>query len=202
MHRTIAFLTIFLVGGTAYADAWDDAYDAGAKTRFIPVELWTGAKWDGDRSLKMTKADLTFGSRDHKTIKGPVGWTDPVNGTQYDVYERFNRNKKQLFTVRPDKAGIGRVFDSRGKRVCEPGFKFPLGLWKEGESRSFKVKCWRRGKSFMREMKITILKIDFEFEGVAHSLRYHWIADGGGKEGLDNEYVYSPGYGNVAVEMR
>lgn len=52
------------------------------------------------------------------------------------VYESINRGKRQLFGLREDKTGLGRVFDSRYPRsVCKGEVKFPLGLWKQGEVR-------------------------------------------------------------------
>ena len=151
----------------------------------------------------MTPADLTFGKRGEKRIVGPEKWDDPVKGRTWTVYRRTNKGKVQLFAIRPDGAGLGRVFDSRGERVCEPGLKFPLGLWKAAESRTVVVQCWRKdGTPFRREMTLTINDLDYTYRSVAHSLRFHWIADGGGKAGLDNEYIYSPGLGLVTVEDR
>lgn len=171
--------------------------------RFIPVELWTGADWSGEHRLSMGAANLTFGRNQDKRISGPTAWTDPVNGAIYQVYERVNKGKVQLFTVRNDRQGLGRVFDSRGSRVCEPGFKFPLGMWNQGESRTKQFTCWSKsGKAYTRTMTITIEELDFTFDTVPHSMRYRWVADGGGKKGLDNIYVYSPGRGNVDLEYR
>ncbi len=196
-------LTLVLAAGPAMADAWDDAYDKAAKQRFIPIELWTGGDWNGARDLAMPPADLKFGDRLDKEISGPKPWADPINAKTYQVYQRLNKGKVQLFTLRADKIGLGRVFDSRGSRVCQPGFKFPLGLWKEGESRTVELDCWKKdGTKYRRVMTITIEEIDFVHAGRAHSLRYHWVADGGNGSGLNNAYTYSPGRGNVRIEAR
>lgn len=201
-----AVLILLAVGqffSEARADAWEDAYDPATKTRFIPVELWTGAKWDGRRDLEMTPASLKFGKNLDKEIDGPKPWTNPVNGAQHQVYERSDKGKIQLFTVRSDKIGMGRVFDSRGNRSCEPGFKFPLGLWKQGESRTVEFICWKEdGKAYPRTMTIVIEEIDFVYAGAPHALRFHWIADGGKGDNLNNAYTYVPFKGDVRIEKR
>ena len=49
--------------------------------------------------------------------------------------------KTQLFTVTNDGQCIGRVYDQRrsGTKYIKNGCKFPLGLWKKGETRTFSV---------------------------------------------------------------
>ena len=77
----------FALAGVARAEdwsAWQRAYDRATRTRFIPVELWTGAHWDGTQEIHMAPAALEFGQRGDKSIKGPTTW----NGIQ--VYERLN----------------------------------------------------------------------------------------------------------------
>ena len=195
----VALLTLLAQGWAAKANSNERA----SQIRFIPVELWTGADWSGEHAITKRAADLTFGQKRDKRISGPVTWTNPVNRAIHHVYERTNKGKVQLFAVRADEEGLGRVFDSRGSRVCAPGFKFPLGMWKQGESRTKQITCWNKsGRAYTRTMTITIVEIDYTFDTVPHSLRYRWVADGGGKKGLDNIYVYSPGRGNVALEYR
>jgi len=179
----------------ARADVWDDAYDAATKTRFIPVELWTGADWDGARVIEAGKADLTFGRRGEKRITGPEPFVRPGTNDRILVYRRENRGKVQLFAISSNKDGIGRVYDSRYDRNCTDEVKFPLGLWKQGETRSYTIQCG----SNTRDIEVTIEDIDFVHNGVPHSLRYRWVVDGGTRKGTDNTYVYSPRLGNVAV---
>ena len=54
--------------------AWQRAYDPATRTRFIPVELWTGAPSDGTHEIRMAPAALEFGVRVDKSIKGPTMW--------------------------------------------------------------------------------------------------------------------------------
>src|SRR5687768_2206593 len=80
------------LAGVARAEdwsAWQRAYDPATRTRFIPVELWTGAPWDGTQEIRTAPAALAFGRQGVKSIKGPISW----NGIQ--VYERVNRDKVQ-----------------------------------------------------------------------------------------------------------
>ena len=132
---------------------------ADPATRFIPVELWTGGPWNADPALRMVKVDVTFGKRGHKRIRGPIAWIRPGTGETIMVYERTNRDKTQRFALRRDGQGLGRVDDSRYDRNCIDAIKFPLGIWKQGETRNFTFTCGRR----TRQVSLTIQEIDFEF---------------------------------------
>lgn len=192
LQLLLVALYLVLVG-TVRADdwsAWQRAYDPATRTRFIPVELWTGAPWDGTQEIRMAPAALEFGRRGDKSIKGPMDW----NGIQ--VYERVNRDKLQLFAIRGDRTGLGRVFDSRHMN-CRNEVKFPLGRWKQGEVREYQLDC-TRGKP--QPLKVTIEEIDFVYDGVPHSLRFHWLFMGGRGTGTDMRYVYSPLRGLVHVQ--
>jgi hypothetical protein len=90
MRAKGALLTAVCLALTGVARAedwspWQRAYDPATRTRFIPVELWTGTHWDGTQEIRMVPAALQFGPRGDKSIKGPTTW----NGIE--VYERLNR---------------------------------------------------------------------------------------------------------------
>ena len=59
-ERILLLITLCLaLAGVARAEdwsAWQRAYDPATSTRFIPVELWTGAPWDGTQEIRMTPA--------------------------------------------------------------------------------------------------------------------------------------------------
>ena len=139
----------------------------------------------------MAPSALEFGRRGDKAIKGPMTW----NGIE--VYERLNGDKRQLFAIRDDRTGLGRVFDSRPLIACRGEVKFPLGSWKQGEVREYQLEC-TGGKQ--RSLKVTIEEIDFVHEGVPHSLRFHWLFMEGRGRGTDMRYVYSPLRGLVNVQ--
>ncbi len=202
MHRAIELLLAACAAacGPAWAQdagAWDHAYDATAHERYIPVELWTGAPWDGQRALRMGPADLVFGDG-RKTLSGPKDYAIPGAGRTVPVYERLNRGKRQLFTLitRDDGLqGLGRVYDSRYDRQCEDEIKMPLGLWHEHESRAFEVHCG----SLTRHYVITIETLDATCgPGVHHCLAFHWVVDGGSRPATDMHYTYAPGRGMVS----
>lgn len=171
--------------------AWSRAYDPVTRKRFIPVELWTGAPWDGTQETRMTPVSIEFGHRRDKSITGPTTW----NGSP--VYERLNGGKLQRFAIRDDLTGLGRVFDSRYPQLgCRGEVKFPLGLWKQGEVREYRLECARG----TRPLKVTIEEIDFVYDGIPHSLRFHWLFMDGRGRGTDMRYVYSPLRGLVDVQ--
>lgn len=199
--RLSILLVILPFVGTSYAadfTKWAASYDPTTKSRFIPIELWTGGEWDGSRELRMTPADLSFGKRGEKSIRGPVAWKRPDHGETIHVYERNNKGKKQLFGLSSRGDGLGRVFDSRYARNCIDEVKFPLGHWKENETRMFDVSC--NNGALRRKIKLTIEKINFEHDGVPHSLQFHWIVDGGKGRGTDMHYIYSPGRGLASLD--
>jgi len=148
-----------LAGGLAFVStsalaldikAWEESINPETKERYIPVELWPGAEWDGKRELRMPKVDGTYS---HRTatyqVKGPTEWKHPVTGKVFVVYERINPGKdgdeSQIFTINDHQTGLGRLFDGRpgrDTRTYSGGLKFPLGLWKEDESKWFLYKVW------------------------------------------------------------
>ena len=104
--------------------AWEESINPETKERYIPVELWPGAEWDGKRELRMPKVDGTYS---HRTatyqVKGPTEWKHPVTGKVFVVYERINPgkdgDKSQIFTINDHQTGLGRLFDGRPGRGYE-----------------------------------------------------------------------------------
>ncbi len=187
--------------------AWRDSINSQTKERYIPVELWAGAVWDGKRALKMPKVDGTYRHRRATyQIKGPMEWDHPTMGRKFLVYERINPGKDgvkwQLFTINADKNGLGRVYDGRpGRdgRLSTGGLKFPIGVWKESETRKFVYQVWG-SKERERAESITILKIDFVFDGSAHCLEFYWTAANRNETNYYDRqtYVYCPGNSMVS----
>ena len=178
----------------ANADAWDDAYSPGTGERFIPIELWTGMAWDGSRDLLPSKAIPNDNSR--IKISGPEDYTRPNTGETLKVYRRVNKKKVQLYAVTSRKDGLGRVYDNRYNRNCVDEVKFPLGLWRQGESRNYRIECETRS----RTIRLTIEDIDFTYGGVAHSLKFRWVVDGGHRKNQDNSYIFSPNRGLMSFQ--
>ena len=160
--------------------------------RFIPLELFTGAEIRSDNEIKLTKANLVFGDKKRKKITGPEDWENPNTGEKLKVYKRTRKGKSglktQLFTITNDGQCIGRVWDSRrGGRVIKNGCKFPLGVWKEGETRTFLGSSG--GKT--RKIELKILKLGKKQKD---SVKFNWkLYDGSGKLMDNNDYTFSPG---------
>ena len=160
--------------------------------RFIPLELFTGGDIRDDKEIKFTNANLVFGEKKRKKIVGPEDWKNPQTGETIKVYKRTRKGqsglKTQLFTVTNDGQCIGRVWDSRrGGRVIKNGCKFPLGVWKEGETRSFEGSSG--GKP--RKIELKILKLGKKQKD---KVKFNWkLYDGSGKLMDDNDYTFSPG---------
>ena len=160
--------------------------------RFIPLELFTGGEIREDKEIKFTNINLVFGEKKRKKIVGPEDWKNPQTGETIKVYKRTRKGqsglKTQLFSVTNDGQCIGRVWDSRrGGRVIKNGCKFPLGVWKEGETRSFEGSSG--GKP--RKIELTILKLGKKQKD---KVKFNWkLYDGSGKLMDDNDYTFYPG---------
>ena len=189
------------VSAVAFENVWEGSTNPATKERYIPVELWAGAEWDGKTELKMPKIDGTYQHRKATyQIKGPTEWEHPTMGRKFLVYERINPGKDgvklQLFTINQDQNGLGRLYDGRpGRdgRLSSGGLKFPLGLWKGGETKRFVYQVWG-SREAERAESITIQQIDFIFQGNAHCMEFYWTATSrsGGATYDRQTYVYCP----------
>jgi hypothetical protein len=170
-----------------------------ASERFIPLELFTGGEIRNDTEIKFTKANLVFGDKKRKKIVGPENWEHPYKSETIKVYKRTRKGhsglKTQLFTITNNGQCIGRVWDSRrGGKVIENGCKFPLGLWKKGETRIFLGSSG--GKP--RKIKLKILKLGKKIDS---SLKFNWkLYDGSGKLMDNNDYTFTPGKAMTALK--
>ena len=199
----MALLASVSVTSPAEANPWDDATNMETKERFIPVELWTGAEWNGRRELEMPKVDGHY--RHNKaaySIKGPTEWKHPATGQIHAVYERINPQKGgpkwQLFVINEERTGLGRLYDGRPNqdtRTFSGGLKFPLGLWKEGQTKKFVYKIYEGSRDSERVESITIKQIDFTLGNDKHCLEFYWtVTDKSEKKLYDHHtYTYCPG---------
>lgn len=175
------------------ADPWSDSIDhdesGHAVARFVPPELYAGAPWDGERALVLRPMNVTtkpLVPPDHPaiTIIGPKPW---AKDETVMVLERVRVSRRegrvaQIFAINERGDGLGRLSDERGNRSrprMDECFKFPLGVWRQGETRT----C--------RESTIVIQEIDFTYAGVAHALKFRWNDEG--------SYVFAPGRGMIAL---
>ena len=212
MSRGLELALVFLVAAWPTVarpaeDVWARSFDATTQVRYIALELILGAPWDGQRKIVMPEGSFVEGvARDASTWRGPVHWRHPDNGESMLVYERMRRGVAQRFSVRKDAAAIGRVSDTRfGISSCEEEAKYPLGEWRQGETRRFEYRCWYGSAETKRSASmvatITIENVDFNYGGVEHSLRMRWVFSrkDDGKVLDDRIYVFAPDRGMVSV---
>lgn len=204
LRTSVFVLSACLLRAAHAADPaiWSSAYDPAAQTRYIPLELILGADWKGKQHITLPEGRFQqSASTGATTWDGPVDWRHRDTQETLRVYERRRRGVFQRMAVRKDGQAIGRVFDSRFDLACDQEAKFPLGHWKQGETRIFEYPCTNgEGKPPRTyQATITIDRLDFTNAGVEHSLQIRWtlkIKDTGRE--LDNRiYVWSPGLSMV-----
>jgi len=157
----INFLSVSISGcarsATETIDPWGKAYNNSTKERFIPVELFTGAKWDGKHQLKLkdasTSACASFSGRpcDTYDITGPFKTESNITkiewaGKEVSYYRRTFSTRRMgmvesFFTINNSKDGLVRIYDKRKqwgtRKYSGLGSKFPLSYWKQGEVRTY-----------------------------------------------------------------
>lgn len=213
VKRISLFIVVcLLMAGCAIAGwEWGMAINNKAGTRFIPIELWTGGEWDGNRELRMPLTETRFGSRNHKSIKGPVKWRHPKSGKDMMVYERINETtkgtKRQLFAVNPDASGLAKVFDSRPGRTpryqSHNAVLFPLGLWRKGERREYVYTEFIDGKKYVRKATLRMRRLSFTYKGIQYAMKYDWImVDAQGRVIYHERFIYAPGKGLMYYKNR
>ena len=151
-----------------------------ANERSIPLELFTAKERQHSGKLKVT---------------GPMDWKNKRTGEVHQVYERKRGSKIQYFTITNNGQCLGRVWDSRKRSngvviAIDRGCKFPLGVWKEGETREFFSGYDYPKKRIGMKKKLTIKKIGDEKK----CLTFRWVLVpmGGKKSGKiidDNDYT-------------
>lgn len=158
-------------------------YDCENRSMFVPYQLWTGARWDGDKDADcMHPASTTFfvNGTSGTRITGPKEW----NGRNVWAREKSSGRKLQYFECHD--RGIGRVYEIRGgkKRVFrETGrCKFPAGYgWRLSERRD----CTRTA--------IEVDKMEFTGNGLLRALEFKWwYVARDGRYVLDHRYRYLP----------
>jgi hypothetical protein len=167
-----------------------------AVERFIPIELWLGIDVNETKKLKFYQAENKQDGGKLK-IKGPFTWTNETTGTKIQVYERKRGSKIQYFSITNNGQCLGRVWDSRKRKrgvviSIDNGCKFPLGVWREGETREFlSVYNWPKKKRTVIKKKIKITNLGDDKK----CLTFRWILSDNGKIIDDNDYTYCPSKG-------
>jgi hypothetical protein len=176
----------------------------------------------------MGKANLVFGDifkgKLNKRLSGPKPLRHNVTNEQFLIYDRRQKprgpgTKFQYFTVRDDKQGMGRVYDSRRSYAyLSPGIKFPLGYWTQGETRTLTAKFLEnayektggpprsdlgnidRTRTQTWKFEITITDLYYTFSGMKHCLGFRWRHFQGSYITNFFEYIYCPRRGQVSTD--
>ena len=173
-----------------------------SNSRYIPVEMWTGAAWSGEEQLAMKPVRTIFGSRSHKSITGPKAWTHPISGETLQVYERVNKTtkgiKRQLFTISKDGRGLAKVYDERPNAPTRifstQAVIFPVGRWQRGEKKIFQFKEYVGGKTIGRKATIHIRRLSFTYKDVSFAVKYDYLMhDEKGRLVFHERFIYGPG---------
>jgi len=199
--RPIAALLSFLAlhGLAAAQSAPECVHDAAVTERFIPVEMLTGLPLPSTRELRFAEVDRSYPfidvlpdgkiGRGDVLLKGPAKYSG-YGGKEFEVYERSVPRAAERVALTPDSTAIGRVWDQRFGNAYNEG-KFPVGLWQQGQKRSYDTLYGQRSAV----SSIEIEKLSCTYDGVAESLQYRWRTN----NGVDYGYIYAPGRGVVQV---
>jgi hypothetical protein len=181
-------------------------HDAAVMERFLPVELINGEPLPTSAQLQFATIDKRYpfvayypsGEPPYNgetSLKGPVEQRT-ADGRLVPSYERTVPGATERMAITANGQAIGRIFDERIGQITNEG-KYPVGWWKQGETRHFDtVFHTPRGERRSRT-SITIEKLSCEFEGIAGSYAIRWQVDGGQRS--DYGYVFAPGRGLVQV---
>ena len=186
-------------------------YDCKTNSFFIPYQLWSGAKYNGDKKNSINHAvdiNTHFQYREDKpsktrtlSIKGSLPWINATTGEQLKIYKRTaykkNYNKNEYFTFRP--YGIGRVFDNKGyqygltkqdRYFTGKHIKAPAGYgWKINEPKT--VKGYVDGIS--RTTTIVIKTMEFTDKNELDSITFDWLLNDGKSETINFKYGRNTG---------
>jgi hypothetical protein len=174
-----------------------------APPRFIPLQLIVGGVWDGEETITYPSGSFAERFAHGSVWVGPRQWGHPRTGKTLTVYDRSRGNRslvEQIFAVRDDQTAIGRVADSRfGISACDGEGKFPLGPWRQGETRRFDYTCWYGDRARTQNTTITIRRLDFACSAGEHCLEVEWVLRTSGDEHeMDHRiYLFAPSRGMV-----
>lgn len=179
-------------------------YDASSDSFFIPYQLWSGAKWDGVKSVEkcMHKANTTwnyYNPRNTKSkgkITSPVKYTHPLSGKVFLTFEWKGRKGSQNYICHAK--GLARIYDQRFKKaglldspiLNGTECKFPAGFgWQVGESQDCNPKA-------PKQTTVTELVFDENFNLV--KMKYTYTEkEGFSAKAADDYYEYEVGKGRV-----
>ena len=186
-------MVTLLLGGCQTAsnpEIWKASivYDKNGKAikRFIPVELFTGAKWDGKNVLTLNTPSNSWQSSDYR-----VNVVTPAKSIVHDrtVIKRDRTRSSgrvyQEFEINKNKDGLTMTYQNRRGRIGYDitASKFPIGWWKLGQTKKY--------DDGMAQTEVSILDLDT----AGHGIEIEWKTNF--SEGGHYIYRYLPERGNV-----
>jgi hypothetical protein len=178
--------------------AWyiGNLYDCKTNSFFIPYQLWSGAKYDGNKanSKKHQVDNISYSTYNSSgklrpiLITGTTKFTNEETGEVNNIYKRVvesKRFRKVQYFIASD-MGIGRVYDNRkgGRYFSGSGIKFPAGY---GWSLNKKRKAYDTINGNERITEIEINKMEFTKDKELKSITFKWWVNGR----LDRMYEYT-----------
>jgi hypothetical protein len=192
LHQTACSISPYISD-----DPWHIAnlYNCANKQLFIPYQLWTGSKWNGDKNATcMHKANTRSPLENSKEgyfggeviINGPIKWKDDLTGEVKNVWQRTRSNTKSNKYYICHNRGIGGIHN-----LNKPWVKWIRGLcnipagygWQIGKKRT----C----------IKTTLEIIDIQLDEKNHlkniTVKF-WFRDK-----LLYRYVYERNFGTKSI---
>lgn len=180
---------------------FSNLYDDASNSFFIPYHLWSGATWDGTKSVEScmhaVKNTWVFkrGDRERKQrISAPVDFKKEGWAGEVKTFKAENRKNYQHYICH--KKGLARIYDQRFEQTGEldsldgKECKFPAGFgWQVDETQD----C---SENSPKATRITELTFDKDF--ILKKMIYTYEKKKGAKAlRKDDYYEYVPNRGRV-----
>ncbi|GAB4405721.1 MAG: hypothetical protein OHK0048_25680 [Rhodoferax sp.] len=203
----VGVLTASLAGWAMAQTAPECEHEAEVTERFLPVSLLTGTAAPPDGTFRLDPVQRRYPfvaivqddgapRAGETTLEGPVEYRTG-NGSTVQAYRRTVPGAREVVAITFEGESMGRVEDSRIGAMHEA--KFPIGRWKQGETRSFPVTYHTTRGTHTDRTSITIEKLSCRYEGTAGAVQFRWKVDDGRRG--DYRYVFAPGRGLVMVHV-
>ena len=197
---------IEIVGSNTASNAWhfNNLYDVSSGSFFIPYQLWSGAKWDGIKSVEkcMHKAKKTWNYINPRNnnrkgrITSPVKFTNLSSGKIFDTFEW--KSKKGSQNLICHEKGLARIYDFRFEKaglldspiLDGTECKFPAGFgWQIGIAQDCNPKAPKQ---------TTVKELIFDENFKLVKMKYTYTEkEGFSAKAADDYYVYKVGKGRV-----
>ena len=188
---------------TKSSNPWhlSNLYDSTSGSFFIPYHLWSGATWDGNKSVEncmhAVKNTWVFkrGDRERKQrISAPVAFKKEGLAGDVKTFKSENKEKYQHYVCHGK--GLARIYDQRFEQTGEldsldgKECKFPAGFgWRVNETQD----C---SENSPKATRITELTFDKDF--ILKKMSYTYEKKKGAKAlRKDDYYEYVPNKGRV-----